>query len=123
MTDRIDLSAVIGPIVLVRTDWSDRDRLAVLLAAFHLLLTYDRPDAYLALIGPCADRAVAVDLQRFSDQLNLTRTLLAPDAPAAAGEAVARRATVIVTDTDWGTRPAPLAGALDGLIADRWVGR
>lgn len=69
---------------------------SALLAAFHVLKTYLRPDAHLALVGGGPQGAYIDSLHRFVDRLGLTDVTITGEVPAATLAAAYRRADAFV---------------------------
>jgi len=61
-----------GPLLLYVGQLLPHKRPDLLLAAYHVLTTYLRPDAHLALLGPARLEAYHHALQTFSSELNLS---------------------------------------------------
>jgi hypothetical protein len=109
---------VVGPVLLAESEFGGQLRLEVLVAAHHLLTTYRRADAFLIIVGPVLDAAFVIALQRYADELNLTRTWLAPGADAATVDAFRSRADAHLRwDPEWAAAGAALlADALTDLL-------
>lgn len=67
------------------------------LQAFHVLVTWARPDAYVVMAGAVDDAAHYAALQQYATELNLDRAWLAADPPAGRLEAFRRAAALILT--------------------------
>jgi hypothetical protein len=87
---------VVGPVVFAESVFTAASRLEVLVAAHHLITAYRRCDAFLVVAGAPVDADFIVALQRYADELNLTRTWLAPGADVATLDAFSHRADVHV---------------------------
>jgi hypothetical protein len=82
---------VIGPVVLVESAFAPDLGLEVLIAAHHLVTVYRRPDQFLIVTGTSVDEPFDIAIQRYADELNVTRSWLAPDADEATVGAFRRR--------------------------------
>jgi len=90
-----------GPLVLAAGDVLPHRRPNRLLSAYHVLVTYLVPDAYLAIVGPSPRPGYRDVLESFRLQLNLHRAWLpGPVGGPAARAAWLRAAAVFVTDGD-----------------------
>jgi hypothetical protein len=65
--------------------------------AFHVLMTWRRPDAYVVMAGPVVDAAHLDALQRFVTELNIDRSWLAGDPSPGRLETFRRAAALILT--------------------------
>jgi glycosyltransferase involved in cell wall biosynthesis len=86
-----------GPLVLSVGPVLPHQRPDLLLAAYHVLVTYLVPDAYLALVGPCPLPGYRRVLESYRLQLNLHRAWLPGPVGPAALAAWYRAAAVFVT--------------------------
>jgi len=86
-----------GPLVLFVGQILPHKRPDLLLSAYHVLVTYLVPDAYLALVGSCPQPGYRQVLESFRLQLNLHRAWLPGRVSAAALAAWFRAAAVFVT--------------------------
>ncbi len=112
--------SVVGPVVHVVSPL-DSPGLETLVSAVHLLCGWRRADAHVVVSGPSGDGARALALQRFCDELNLTRLWLAGDPTPEMVEAFEQRA---LASLRWSAAlavagPVVLADALDSLIGER----
>jgi len=89
-----------GPLVLAAGEVQPHRRPDLLLSAYHVLVTYLVPDAYLALVGPCPRPGYRDVLESFRLQLNLHRAWLPGPVGAAARATWLRAAAVFVTAGD-----------------------
>ncbi len=69
------------------------------LQAFHVLVTWARPDAYVVMAGPVDDTAHSAALQQYATELNLDRAWLAAD-PSPGRLAAFRRAAALILTPD-----------------------
>jgi glycosyltransferase involved in cell wall biosynthesis len=86
-----------GPLLLFVGQLLPHKRPDLLLAAYHLLVTYLIPEVNLALVGPCPSLRYRWALEGFIGQLNLDRVLVPGRVAAAQLAAYFRRAGAFVT--------------------------
>jgi glycosyltransferase involved in cell wall biosynthesis len=86
-----------GPLVLFVGQLLPHKRPDLLLQAYHVLVTYLRPEAHLALVGPSPADGYRETLEAFGRELNLTRAWLAGRVTPAELAAYFRAASVFVT--------------------------
>ncbi|MGH9034634.1 MAG: glycosyltransferase family 4 protein, partial [Acidimicrobiia bacterium] len=86
-----------GPLLLFVGQLLPHKRPDLLLAAYHLLVTYLMPEVHLALVGPCPSDRYRFALEGFIRQLNLDRALVPGRVPAAELATYFRRAAAFVT--------------------------
>jgi len=67
------------------------------LQAFHVLVTWARPDAYVVMAGPVDDAMHYAALQQYATELNLDRAWLAADPSPGRLEAFRRAAAIVLT--------------------------
>jgi len=91
---------LLGPLVLSVGPVLPYTRPDLLLSAYHVLVTYLVPDAYLAVVGPCPDAGYRGVLESYRLQLNLHRAWFPGPAGAAGLAAWFRAAAVYVTACD-----------------------
>ena|GEM_PF-1884204 len=89
-----------GPLVLAAGGILPHRRPDLLLSAYHVLVTYLVPDAYLAILGPCPRPGYRDVVESFRLQLNLHRAWLPGPAGAAARATWLRAAAVFVAAGD-----------------------
>jgi glycosyltransferase involved in cell wall biosynthesis len=86
-----------GPLILFVGQLQPHKRPDLLLAAYHVLVTYLVPDAYLALVGPWPQPGYRDVVESFRLQLNLHRAWVAPRVSPAALATWFRAAAMFVT--------------------------
>ncbi|MGH9002791.1 MAG: glycosyltransferase, partial [Acidimicrobiia bacterium] len=107
-----------GPLLLFVGQLLPHKRPDLLLAAYHLLVTYLLPDVHLALVGPFPSDRYRWSLEAYVRQLNLDRALLPGRVPAAALAAYFRRSRAFVTMSEHEGVCVPL---LEAMAFDRPV--
>jgi len=101
-----------GPLVLSVGPVLPHRRPDLLLSAYHVLVTYLVPDAYLALVGSCPQPGYRQVLESYRLQLNLHRAWLPGPVSREARAAWYRAAAVFVTVSEHEGVDAPLLEAM-----------
>ncbi|MCA1844423.1 MAG: glycosyltransferase [Actinobacteria bacterium] len=101
-----------GPLVLSVGPVLPHRRPDLLLSAYHVLVTYLVPDAYLALVGSCPQPGYRQVLESYRLQLNLHRAWLPGPVSAEALAAWYRSAAVFVTVSEHEGVEAPVLEAM-----------
>ncbi|MDQ3946622.1 MAG: glycosyltransferase [Actinomycetota bacterium] len=86
-----------GPLILFVGQLLPHKRPDLLLQAYHVLVTYLLPEAYLALVGPCTSDRYRWVLETYVRQLNLDRAWLPGRVPDGELAAFFRAASVFMT--------------------------
>jgi glycosyltransferase involved in cell wall biosynthesis len=101
-----------GPLILFVGQLLPHKRPDLLLQAYHVLVTYHLPDAYLALVGPTPSARYRFAVETYIRQLNLNRAMLPGRVPAADLAAFYRASTAFLTVSEHEGFCVPLVEAM-----------
>jgi glycosyltransferase involved in cell wall biosynthesis len=101
-----------GPLVLFVGQLLPHKRPDLLLQAYHVLVTYHLPEAYLALVGPSPSDRYRSAVETFIRQLNLNRAMLPGRVPDADLAAFYRASTMFLTVSEHEGFCVPLLEAM-----------